>query len=115
MKRVRYATEYRVVDQPVRLTVTIGDAQMGASRVQINGDQITTGAVADLVIGNGPAVAGRTLRIKTVVTDVNNRTNNTDVRYDITGGRSNLYFCLGTVVDEEGDSVVYLVDINLRT
>ena len=114
MKRVRYTTTCQVSDQPVRLTVTIGDAQMGASRVRLDDDDVATGSITDLVIGHGGAVSGRTLRIKTVVTDVNNKTNNTDVRYDLSGGRASLSFTLGAVVEEEGDSVIYLVDIELR-
>ena len=45
--------------------------------------------------------------MKTVVTDVNDKTNRTSVTYELKGGVQPAEFSLEGTVAEEGDSIIY--------
>ena len=112
MKRVRFETSCGVGTEAVSLTITIGNAQMGASRVLLEAKELGIGAISNLPIGKGPSLVGKTLRVKTVVTDVNDRTNLTNVRYTFKGLKGNNQYDLQAMVDEQGDSVIYHATFN---
>lgn len=104
---IRLETTYEVAAGVVSLTVTIGNAQMGASLVRLGAKEIGFGEVKDLVVGKGPAIRGKTLTVKTVVSDVNDKTNLTNVRYSLVGGKVPKDYDLEASVDGEGDSIIY--------
>ncbi len=108
MKRVRLDTSYQAADGDIRLTVIIGNAQIGVSNVKLNEKVLATGDIIQKSIGMGPNLVGQQLIVKTVVTDVNDSTNRTNVKYLLSGGRTDQEFDLNATVDEDGDSVVYL-------
>lgn len=56
-------------DEPVSLSVIIGNAQIGSSAVKFRytSDIIGQGEVTDLPLGKGSAITGRTLRVATRV------------------------------------------------
>jgi hypothetical protein len=49
------------------------------------------------------------VHVKTVVTDVNDKTNRTSVTYGLEGGPRPAEFSLEGTVAEEGDSIIYRV------
>ena len=69
-----------------RLTVTIGDGQLGGSSMKLAGKAIgPTGDIAKVRIGTQAALRGKDLEIRTLVSDVNLQGNWTSVTYDLTG------------------------------
>ena len=107
-------TEYEVGAGDVTLTVVIGEGQLGSSLVKVGEKQLTIGDVTKLKVGKGSAVAGKDLFIKTVVTDVNDKTDRTSVRYELKGGTVDKTFDLDATVDEEGGSVIYRATFALK-
>ncbi len=110
---VNLQTDYAVDSGDVSLTITIGDGQLGSSLVRLNDKELGIGEIDGLKVGKGSAVAGKELFIKTVVTDVNDKTDHTSVRYELKGGASDQTFDLDGSVDEEGGSVIYRATFNL--
>jgi len=113
MKRVSIDTTYRVAQGTVRLSITIGDAQIGGSVVHLGDRELAIGDISNLTIGTGSALKGQTLSIKSVVTDTNDATNRTSVSYRLTGGKTDQSFSQTATVDEDGDSVVYRATVSL--
>ena len=71
------------------------------------------GEVADVVLGRGEELHGTRLMIKSVVTDTNDKTNNTSLTYLLNGGIAPLQSVVSATVEAEGDSVVYRVTLDL--
>lgn len=113
MKRVSMETDYKVATATVKLTVIVGDAQIGSSLVRLDAAELGRGDINGLTIGKGPQTRGKTLSIKSVVTDVNDATNHTSITYAISGGAADQMFSQMAMVDEEGDSVIYKASIHL--
>jgi len=113
MKSVTLVTDYQIADAVVKLSVVIGDAQIGSSIVKLGSTPLGKGAIEALPVGAGPAVRGNPLFVKTIVTDINDSTNHTSVTYRLTGGRVDQEFHSAGTVDENGDSVVYRARFNL--
>jgi hypothetical protein len=110
MKRVSMNASVPVADdEEVLLSIVVGDAQLGASRVLLGTTQVGLGQIADLSLGLGSAVRGQTIKIKSVVTDVNDATNHTSITYRV--GAQEL--SQTATVDEQGDSVIYRATIQL--
>jgi hypothetical protein len=107
VKSVRFETEYRVADGDVHVTVRIGDGQFGTSVMMLADQTFGPGDVNDVVLGAGPDLSGLELRVKSIVTDINDMTNRTSIAYDLTGGEAPATHVLVATVDEEGGSVVY--------
>jgi hypothetical protein len=105
-------TTYHVGAGDIALTLSIGDGQLGSSRVLLGtkvlgqGDDIT-----NLLIGKGPKLAGKSIDVKTVVSDVNDQTNHTSLTYSLRGGPAPADYQLSATVAEEGDSVIYRATI----
>lgn len=92
----------------VKLTVVIGDAQLGTSLVRLgNARAMVVGQVKNQGIGAAAKLIGRKLFVKSVVTDVNDKTNHTSITYKLSGGVAPASFGLSATVEEEGDSIVY--------
>jgi len=106
-------TDYHVGSKDVTISIVIGDAQLGASVLKIDSKEIKRGdKIQNFNVGNGPKLKGKTLSIKTVVTDVNDKTNHTSVTYKLKGGAKDNDFYLDATVDNEGDSVIYRAKFN---
>ena len=106
MKVIDLRADYEVGDDDVELTITIGDGQIGTSVVKLGTKELGRGAISDLPIGAGPSIKTKSLTTKSIVTDVNDRTNKTSVTYVLTGGvRDQTFQSLGTV-DQNGDVII---------
>ncbi|HWR83445.1 MAG TPA: hypothetical protein VN285_09085 [Candidatus Deferrimicrobium sp.] len=114
MKRVRMEKDYQVADRDIALTIVIGNAQIGISCVKLGDTELARGDIAKKVIGNGRDLAGKTLAIKTVVADVNDLTNRTNVTYQLRGGTDDQDYGLNAVVEENGDSAIYYATIHFK-
>ena len=105
---------YEVNEGEVKLTILIGNAQIGTSSVKLNDTVLYTGDVSGLLIGKGAEISGKILSIKTVVTDVNDKTNLTNVYYELKGGKVDKKYNLEELASEEGASVIYRAKFNLK-
>lgn len=102
-------------DEDLFLDVTVGEAQLGASVVLFDGRVVAKGeSILDLRLGSGPEVRGKSLFVKSIVSDVNDRTNWTSVRYVLRSGESECPFLAQIQVPREGDSIVYRTTFELR-
>lgn len=106
---------YAVSQGQVKLTIIIGDAQLGSSKVALGNKELARGEINDLPIGDGSVIAGKTLFIKSVVTDVNDKTNHTSITYVLRGGKEEKKYELSEDVEEEGGSMVYRAEFDLRS
>lgn len=77
---------YPVTTEDVKLQVVIGDAQIGASAVFVDDTLVSKGVVDNLNLGSGAALSGKTLTIRTIVTDVNPETDRASVTFALRGG-----------------------------
>lgn len=112
IKSVKFETDYDVGAGDVTLNVIIGNKQFGTSAVSLQGESIVIGDVNDLVIPANGGLTGKDLFIKSVVTDVNDISNITSIRYMLSGGATSKQFDLSATVEQEGDSVVYRTTIH---
>ncbi|HXF48795.1 MAG TPA: hypothetical protein VNL73_05150 [Verrucomicrobiae bacterium] len=110
---IKLDTIYEVASGKVTLSVIIGEAQLGSSLVKLNDVELGIGQINNLSIGRGSDIAGKTLFIKTVVTDVNDKTNLTSVGYVFKGGKVDKRYDLNATVNEEGGSVIYRANFKL--
>jgi len=113
MKIVTLITDYEVSDKANRLSVVVGDAQIGASVVKLGQKTLASGPIDNLALGNGAGLRGKTLFVKSVVTDVNDATNHTSLTHRFHRGTEVRDFVSMATVDEEGDSVIYRAKFNL--
>ena len=111
---VTFETSYQVGKDPVTLSIIIGDAQLGDSIVRLGKTVLGQGDIENLPVGKGPALAGKTLNIKSVVTDVSDKTNRTSIRYALAGGTVPGTFDLNAMVSEEGASIIYRTQIHFE-
>jgi hypothetical protein len=112
---VKIDTTYEVSQGDVTLTIKIGDAQLGASIVKLEEKELGIGKIENLQIGKGPDIAGKTLSIKSIVSDVNDKTNHTSICYVLKGGKVDKEYDLGGTVDEEGASIIYRAKFQLKS
>jgi len=108
-------TSYQVAEGTVNVTVIIGNAQIGVSSVVLGDEIIATGDITEEDVGKGPELIGQQLVVKTVVADVNDSTNRTNVKYLLKGGKMEQEFNLYAIVDEDGDSVIYWARFNFTS
>jgi hypothetical protein len=100
--------EYQVVDQQnVSLNIWFGGAQIGVSIVFLEDTELGRGDIVNLKVGSGEKIRGKMLKIKSVVTDVNDLSNHTSITYSLSGGAENQSFLSQAVVAEHGNSIVY--------
>jgi len=66
---------------PIVLSVTIGNAQIGGSVVRIGSKQIAKGEIHDLLLGSGAELIGEELTIITNVLDVNPASNKISITH----------------------------------
>ena len=97
----------------VILTITIGNAQIGASLVRFknNPDLLGKGEIHNLNLGSKAALAGKTVTVTTNILDANEQTNGVVVTYFF-------HACQPPVttfhdkVDNDGDIFSFIVDFN---
>ena len=107
--------EYKVIgNQQVKLTVMIGDGQQGDPVVMLDSQLLKIGNITGLNIGYGDGIKGKKLYVKTVVNDVNPKTNHTSIVYILEGGESTLHeINEGTIgTNGNGGSMVYRDQFN---
>ena len=107
MKREIIKETYSVNGGEVLLTIIIGDAQVGGSAVMLSGTIIGEGNITHLKLGKAEELKDKKIKVKTVVADINDQTNNTSVTYILEGGHSRLEKPVTSQVDNDGDSMVY--------
>lgn len=109
MKRIILNTNYDVVaENNVTLTIVFGDEQMGVSAVILNGQELARGDISDLLIGTGDKINNLKLKIKSVVTDINDSTDNTSITYIFKGGKADREFGLTGISEGNGSIVAYI-------
>ena len=106
-----FTTAYTVRGGEVSLTIVIGEAQLGSSLVKLAGTEIARGEIKDLKLGAGAMLAGKKLSVKSVVTDTNDKTNHTSIRYELKGGAADARHDLSIDVDQKGESVIYRIEV----
>lgn len=107
VKSVELNTSYEVSDGPITLSIAIGNGQIGSSVVKLDGVELGIGDIDDFAVGLGSDLAGKTLTTKSVVTDTNDKTNQTTIRYVLEGGPTPRTIDQQAKVTEEGASVIY--------
>jgi hypothetical protein len=114
MKVVDFNAEYKVGTGDIYLSIIIGDAQLGSSIVYVEDKEIKKGDINHEKIGSGIDLMGKKIKIKTVVTDVNDMSNYISVTYSLSGGASPLSITKESVVDEDGDSVIHRAVFSIK-
>jgi hypothetical protein len=89
-KAVVHEGEYKVADGTVRISVSVGERQLGTSIVYLEDEPIANGDIEELPLGKGPALEGRTAEIYTMVTDVRSDSDEMSVTWILTGGSKKL-------------------------
>jgi hypothetical protein len=106
-------TDYLLKNEGLKLNVKIGDGQIGSSVVFLDTKQISIGDIIDKLIGDVDSLHNKKLIIKTIISDVNDKTNHMSVTYVLNDGiKDNVYFLEGTVT-EEGGSLTFRAEFNL--
>jgi len=107
MKVVDLITSIRASTGHMSLDIVVGEGQIGASAVKLGAEVIATGADIQCALGRGPELVGHVLTTKSTVTDVNDFTNKTSVKYVFRDGLETQTFLSKVEVDQNGDAVVY--------
>jgi hypothetical protein len=106
-------TRYTVVDdEDIRITVRFGNGQLGSSSVI--GPPSRIGQLSNWLLGRGDQLRGRTIDIRSTVTDANSQTDRLVVSYTISGGEEPLELELAHTVDYEGASQHFLLTIQFK-
>ena len=101
-------------DGTVTLTILVGNGQFGSSIVRLDGAIITSGSdIKDFPLGRADALVGKTLRIKSIVSDVNDQTLHTSVEYILSGATRTQRFTQQDSVKSPGDSTLFRAEIRL--
>ena len=97
-------------DAEVRLSVEVGDGQVGGTSLLLDRTILGSGgAVNNVLIGTCKELRFKTLRCTTRVHDVNVLTNKTSVTYEFTGGVEDKEFPYQVEVNEEGGYATYSI------
>lgn len=96
----------------VRLTVHIGDDQVGGTSVMFEGQIFEIPGDGSRVFGDG-SLSGKIVHCVTNVKDVNPETNQTSVVYTMEGGPSLMDYPYSTIVPKQGEWAEYIIDIVL--
>jgi len=95
----------------VTLTIIIGEAQLGISGAWLDATFMRKGDFTKQVIGKGAALAGKALRLRTMVADVNAFTNRMAVTYILEGGKKTYRETLKWEVAQDGDPASFRIAI----
>ncbi len=98
----------------IKLSVSIGDAQVGGSVVTIDKQrQDQTGSIKDLMLGDAAVLKGKKVLVRTLVSDINPKSNHTSVTYTLVGN-STAEMTLSREVPEHGDAVRYVTTLEFK-
>jgi hypothetical protein len=101
---------YPVMDGPIGLSVVVGNAQFGLIDVRFQGSQTPLDRRSNSVtvdLGQGGDLIGKTLMVRTVVSDVNPSTNRMIVTHVLSGGPENEVFTMRGEVQQENDFLLF--------
>jgi hypothetical protein len=87
---VIHEEKYVVADGTIRLSVSVGERQLGTSIAYLDDEAIANGDIEELPLGDGPKLEGRTLDVYTMVTDIRDETDKMAVTWILTGGKKKL-------------------------
>ncbi|MGE5811696.1 MAG: hypothetical protein ACM339_09355 [Ignavibacteria bacterium] len=96
-------------DTELKLTIAIGEGQLGVTSVNLENDLIVnneTGTV-EKIIGKCIELIGKSLYCSSTVTDIRTETNKTSITYRLEGGINFYENTLQETVNNEGDVVRY--------
>lgn len=98
-----------------RLTITIGNLQIGGSKVRWKGEDelLAQGPVIDLNLGRGADIIDRTLSITTNFYDQNANSNFVSGMYDFNNGPNPIHVYFDSV-DNDGDFFVFKIEITFK-
>jgi hypothetical protein len=109
--------DVHITDQQsdVRLTITIGNLQIGGSTVKWANDNaiLAQGPVFDLPLGSGNSVIGKTLNIRTNFFDQNPNSNFVSGMYDFNNGNDPIHVYFDEV-QNNGDFFVFNISITFN-
>ena len=106
--------EYQTGDGQVRLTVTVGERQVGTSVVVVDGKAVANGDIDDLKLGEGKDLRGEELTVYTLVTDVRNNTDDVSVTWILNGGDHRLSATATGKVSKNFGSQMFKAVFSLR-
>lgn len=107
--------DYPVTNRPVFFSVNIGEGQMGSSVAMLDNELLKVGEIKNLNLGEGAALVGKTLRVKSLVSDTNDMTNRVSIGYRLTGGAEDWDGKVTETVEREGDSVIFRLAVRFLT
>lgn len=108
-------TEYVVKpDHNVTIDVVFGNGQFGTSVLRIDKKILKIGELKAFPLGKGAALAGHSISLKSIVTDVNDKTNKVSVSYAMKGGAQPLTFGLDGEVENDGDSERFNIVVKVK-
>jgi hypothetical protein len=100
-RKTTLRAKYKVRDEAdVRITVLFGDGQKGSS--SILGTRSRIGALKDWPLGVGAALRGKTVDVRSIVSDVNAKTSRLSATYIVVGGEEPLELHLESTIGKEG-------------
>jgi len=105
---------YKVLERTITLTIIIGDAQLGSSLVLLEGQELGRGEIKNMEIGRGADIVGKILKVKSIVTDVNDNTNRMSIIYQLRGGQDDKSYSLEDIVSEDGDSTIFRAKVEFN-
>lgn len=108
MKQVTGKQQYVTGGTTVLLSIQFGNGQMGMSRLKVDDELLSIGSFSSFPLQN---MSGKTLLIKSTVTDVNDQTDNVNATYLLSGGPQALEFGLDAVAEANGKSVDFNVEV----
>jgi hypothetical protein len=106
---VKVEKDYKVADGRVLLSLVIGEGQFGRTDVRLNTVRLlrASGSIGNLVVGAGPDVVGKTLKVRSVVLDTVAATNRMSVTYKLSGGTQTKEFVARGTVASEGGNLIF--------
>jgi hypothetical protein len=81
MKEQSFTEKVALPNGTIRLTILVGNGQIGSSFVFFKGKLLAKGSIEGLELGASASLSGQKLHIETIVTDINPSTDNTVVTY----------------------------------
>ncbi len=115
IKGTSVVRDYPVAQGNVILRITIGEGQFGASLIALGDQVLRAGTIRNQTIGRGPALAGKTLTVRTLVSDTNTQTNRMSVTYALEGGPQSQTFILESEVERAGDATTFEATFTLKS
>ena len=109
--RVSDTQIYRLGDKGnVTIAVTIGDAQVGETTLQLEGATTHLPTASTFPLGSADSLRDGILHTSTTVTDVNPATNRTEVTLHLAGGAADRDYTYQLEVADPSGSAQFLID-----